>query len=151
MLHILAIDPGPKESSYVVLDEAYTLQACEEIENEYVVGYIQIHVTDIDLILIEKIIPYYRVFGHTLIDTIRFEGRLWQKCLDLLLPCHLVSRKEYGRAIIGKGKIDDATLYDALKLRGEFAKQLLVLNSNHRRSAFALAVYYLDKKKTGGG
>ena|SRR3990167_2228614 len=146
-MNILAIDPGPEESSYVLVDHKYTILQAEDIKIDDLLHSCFLE-AKIDLVLVESIVPFGRIFGYDLITTVRNEGRIWQKCLDLGLPSELIPRKQYATALVGqgRGRINDAGLKKALELRfkQKYGKGS-ILNSSHRRSAFAMAVWRLDK------
>ena len=146
-MNILAIDPGPEESSYVLVDHKYTILQAEDIKIDDLL-HSRFLEAKIDLVLVESIVPFGRIFGYDLITTVRNEGRIWQKCLDLGLPSELIPRKQYATALVGqgRGRINDAGLKKALELRfkQKYGKGS-ILNSSHRRSAFAMAVWRLDK------
>ena len=146
-MNILAIDPGPEESSYVLVDHKYTILQAEDIKIDDLLHSCFLE-AKIDLVLVESIVPFGRIFGYDLITTVRNEGRIWQKCLDLGLPSELIPRKQYATALVGqgRGRINYAGLKKALELRfkQKYGKGS-ILNSSHRRSAFAMAVWRLDK------
>jgi len=151
-MNILAIDPGPEESSYVLVDHKYNILQAEDIKIDDLLHLPGKHSrfleAKIDLVLVESIVPFGRIFGHDLIKTVRIEGRIVQRCMDRNLPYELIPRKQYATALIGqgRGRINDAGLKKALELRfnQKYGKGS-ILNSSHRRSAFAMAVWRLDK------
>jgi len=146
-MNILAIDPGPEESSYVLVDHKYNILQAEDIKIDDLLHSCFLE-AKIDLVLVESIVPFGRIFGHDLIKTVRIEGRIVQRCMDRNLPYELIPRKQYATALIGqgRGRINDAGLKKALELRfnQKYGKGS-ILNSSHRRSAFAMAVWRLDK------
>ena len=146
-MNLLSIDPGSEKHSYVIVDDQYNILEAGELQTEDMLEKIAENVAD--MVLIETLASYYQVFGNELIQTAIMAGRLYQKCKDLLVPCELITRKEYAQAIIGgraRGRINDTGLKKALELRfnKKFSKGS-ILDSSHKRAAYGLAVYYLDK------
>jgi hypothetical protein len=121
------------------------------------------------IVAIESMQSYGMTMGASIIQSCYMIGRLIQICEDCGLVYILVPRPEYGKAIIGSNKVNDALLRTALENRfgsydkGKEEKRLkngtikqayvpdgplfLLSGASDKRSAYGLAVYTLDKIK----
>ena len=152
----LGIDPGNVESGYCFVDGDYSIRNAGKGANTNIIGLIkdmaEVPPHEGFAVVIESI-QYYknRPINQTTIENCYMIGRLIQACLEELLVPHLIPRSEYGTAICGTKKCDDATLWRALKLRfggDKKGEPLHCLKGNtDKRSAYALCVYYLDGLK----
>ena len=151
-MNILGIDPGPKESAYCLVTEDYWICSAEKISND-----VLIYKTNrllFDNAAIESLQSFGMPVGREVFETAYMIGRIQQKLADLSRVYDLYPRQEYAHSICGTGKISDAILRQALLLRfggdkkGEPLHQLK--GSSDLRSAYAVAVYHLDKKKWEG-
>jgi hypothetical protein len=164
---IVGIDPGNIESGYCLIDTDYTIVEADKIDNELLIEKIQKYDRTYTVV-IESMQSYGMTMGKTTIETCYFIGRLLQICSDTNKDYKLIPRPEYAPAIVG-GKANDATLRAALenrfgsydkgkpekKLKSGVIKQSYVPDgplckisgATDKRSAFAVACYYLDCKK----
>jgi hypothetical protein len=92
--------------------------------------------------------------GREVFETAYEIGRLMQWFDQFSIRYSLYPRQEYAHSICGTGKISDSILRQALLLRfgGDKKDEPLhqLKGSSDLRSAYAVAVYHLDKKKWEG-
>lgn len=171
---ILGIDPGTTESGSVVIGRDYSIVNAGKYENESLIATLKLLAIGelIDCVVIESIQSYGMQMGKSTIETCYFIGRLTQVCIDLGIPYKLIPRPEYGKAIICGNKVNDALIRTALENRfgsydkGKAEKKLkdgtikqayvpdgplvLLQGASDKRSAYAVACYYLDMEKANG-
>jgi hypothetical protein len=150
MTPVLGIDPGPTESAYCLIDERQRVIAAGKEAVEKIIGGLR--TSPPAHVVIESIQSYGMPVGRSTFETCYVIGELIRACKDAGIPYTLIPRPEYTRRICGVGKINDAILRQALLLRfggdkkGEPLEKLK--GCTDKRSAFAVAAYYVDL--TGG-
>lgn len=149
MNFILGIDPGTTETAYCLIDKNYKILMADKINNE---EFINLCFTSPNIqIACESLQSYGMPVGREVFETAYIIGRIIQKANDNNIPYTLYPRPEYAKSICGVKKVTDAVLKQALEMRfGGYKKgeTLAMLKGNSdKRSAFAVAVYHLDKEK----
>lgn len=145
---IVGIDPGPSESAYCQI-EGYDIKRAGKVDNEFLIDLL--YGLNPSHVAIESIQSYGMPVGREVFDTCYQIGRIIQKCVDGGIPYSLYPRPEYVRAICGVSKVSDSILRQSLLLRfgGDKKGEALHLlkGASDKRSAFAVAVYHLDKDR----
>ena len=146
-MSIIGIDPGSAETAYTIIDHDYNILASDKLPNSMLMVLLtQMEVSEV---AIESIQSYGMAVGREVFDTCFMIGRLQQKLEDMGKPVTLYPRPEYTRRLCGVGKVNDAILRQALLLRFGGDKKgeplFLLKGASDKRSAFAVAVYHLDK------
>lgn len=148
---VLGIDPGTTESGFVRIQQDYKIIYASKDGNEDVIKYLQTTDTPIEMVVIESIQSYGLTMGKSTIETCYFIGRIIQVCKDKNIPYELIPRPEYGKSIISGNKVNDSLIRSALEMRfGGYKKGeplALLAGATDKRSAYAVACYYLDKVK----
>ena len=111
MVSVLAIDPGPKESSYVVWDGT-RIALHGTVPNESLLGIVHGHddVYGCDAVVIEWIVGYGLTVGQETFDTCRWVGRFEQAAGG----AHLVTRKQVKRHLCETDQARDSHVRQAL-------------------------------------
>ncbi len=154
---IIGIDPGPVSSAYAVVCPDYSIKAAAKVDNQtmrdILHGWREFHAdasTEFDTAVIESIQSFGKPVGRETFETCYQIGRLQEICDNRGTQSVLIPRQEYANAICGC-QASDSKLRQALLLRfGSDAKgQPLNALKGHSdlRSAYAVAVYYLDRQK----
>lgn len=153
---VMGIDPGPTHSAYALVREDYSLVTAAKVPNA------QIAVTDrysgslndLAHVAIEGIACYGRPVGRETFETAYMVGECRLLCRLANVAYTIYARPEYANAIAGCGKVTDAVLYQALRLRFGGAKKgeplFALKGESDLRSAYGLAVYWLDSHRRGG-
>jgi hypothetical protein len=143
---VVGIDPGPTHSAYCYVSQDYRIVAAAKVVNRLLLGDLYAH--PVLQIAIEGLACYGRPVGRETFETAYMVGRVLEVADHQGTPCAIYHRPEYANAIAGTGKVTDAVLYQALRLRfGDSTKggPLYALKGeSDLRSAYAVAVYYLD-------
>ena len=161
-MRILAIDPGNKESAYVLMEEDYKPIAFEKTDNEEFMFVLEQELYSIcnrvDKVVIEMVASYGLPVGKDVFDTCVFIGRLVQICSHIKnTPCEFVYRKDVKMNICHQmTKVNDTTIRHALINR--FAEHDFKTGKGTKKnpdffygfsadvwSAYAVGVTYLDK------
>jgi Holliday junction resolvasome RuvABC endonuclease subunit len=155
-MNILGIDPGPKETAYCLVDENYAVVYAGKVENYKIIQVIGKTIMEPNFAetAIESLQSFGMPVGKEVFETAYMIGRIQQKLDDTQRKYTLYPRQEYAHSICGTGKISDSILRQALLLRfgGDKKDEPLhqLKGSSDLRSAYAVAVYHLDKKKWEG-
>lgn len=157
-LIICGVDPGSSESAYCLIDEDYRVLDAKKLLNVDFVSAIQFW-TDRHKdnwkpnkqIAIENIQSYGAIVGKSTFETCKMIGRIQQVADDEGVCWFEYPRQEYANWICGC-KADDARVRQALLTRFGGDKkggplEKLKGQGSDKRSAFAVAVYHLDKLK----
>lgn len=146
-MKLLAIDPGPRESAYVVIDRDRWVEATfDDGHRDMVKGRIEdkgivpndvlvqmcrgVRVAGIDGfttladVVIEQVVSYGQVVNSSIFETVRWAGR-FEEALDVHgLDVHRLARKPIKVHLTGKANTKDAHVNAALKGRygGDAAK-----------------------------
>jgi Holliday junction resolvasome RuvABC endonuclease subunit len=142
----MGLDPGPAETGYAVVGPEYQVVEAGKSSNEAIITMLKANSPS--HVAIESVQSYGAPVGRSVFDTCFFIGELIRTCKDAGIPFTLYPRPEYTRRICGVGKVNDAVLRQALLLRfggDRKGEPLYALKGNSdKRSAFAVAVYFLD-------
>lgn len=146
MRKILALDPGPVNTAYVLWDGEHLWSSGNVPNEEYFewrfARWAEIEFPDC---YIEKVVGMGQVAGKSLFDTSFISGRLfecWRRHRPS--PAQMVSRKDVKQHFAAA---NDAAVYKYLQMR--FGKKFFKGIGEHERAAFALAVYVADARKIG--
>ena len=153
-MKILAIDPGPVESAYVIWD-GIEISAKDTIHNDLVIEMMIDWDVFIPPLIIEQVRSYGMAVGATVFDTVFWSGRFCQawpgeihkvpRMVVNIHICHktmakdtniihaLVDRFAYGQKNLGKGKKKEPGFFYGFK--------------DDIWQAFALAVMWKDQNK----
>ena len=167
-MRIYGIDPGTTESGIALVNEDYEIEMADKVSNDILIQKIKTHglFKTIDQVVVESIQSYGMQMGKSTIETCYFIGQIIQVCKDNNIPCKLIPRPEYGKAVIGSNKVNDALIRTALenrfgsydkgkaekRLKNGTIKQPFVADgplvelqgASDKRSAYAVAVYWID-------
>jgi len=109
---ILAIDPGPVESAYVVLDRM-NLKPLEfkKIDNEILLAVIDDW--NVEHFALEAVASYGMAVGKEVFETVFWAGRFWQKASN---PSYkqLIYRKDEKMNLCGSMRAKDSNIRQAL-------------------------------------
>jgi Holliday junction resolvasome RuvABC endonuclease subunit len=112
-VNILAIDPGPVESAYVIFD----VTRKEIISKEIIPNYnllSRLSEADFDRIAIEMVASYGMPVGKDIFETCVWIGRFIQTSAFEGFPVHLIYRKDVKMALCGNLRAKDANIRQAL-------------------------------------
>lgn len=156
---ILGIDPGSERSGYAAIDGCAQILGSGDVENaELRKLLLRWHSTfpletSSPVVAIEALQSYGMAVGKDVFETAMWIGRFSEVAESLGMIVKLYARPKVFRAVTGMAKGGDAALRRALLLRFGGDKKGEPLNalkgSTDKRSAFAVAVYYLDGAKLG--
>ena len=153
---VLGIDPGPTHSAYALVRPDYSIVRALKVANDDFRAFFRASLLPdgVHHVAIEGLACYGRPVGRETFETAYMVGDCRTYCRLHAIPYTIYDRPTYANAIAGCGKVTDAVLYQALRLRFGGVKKgepLFVLKGeSDLRSAYALAVYYLDCQKRGG-
>jgi hypothetical protein len=147
---VVGIDPGPVESAACLIGPSYEILCAVKLPND------QLRIWLSDLSYLHMVIEGMRGMGakvgHETFEACYQVGRFWQMGESRLAKVTIYHRPEYLHPLCGgrppKNK-SDATLYTALKTRFGADHLKPLVGASDLRSAFGVAVYHLDKLKTG--
>lgn len=150
---ILGIDPGAKESGWVLWNtEGPVLWEAKHEENSAILEKIErrLFCDDLQLIAIERIRGYGIVAGDDTFDTCEWIGRFKQRSMDCGINCLLIPRKEIKLHLCGNTTTNDKYVRQALidRFGGTGTKKNpgpLFGISGHAWSALAVAVTAADR------
>jgi len=145
---IIGVDPGPEETAFAIVSSGYELVMADRIGNDAFIRALK--AAPLSHVAVESIQSYGMPVGRSVFDTCYMIGRVIQVCKDREVPFTLYPRPEYVRNLCGGSTTKDSVLRQALRLRfGEDAKKgdplYCLRGGSDKRSAFAVAVYHLDK------
>jgi len=149
---ILGIDPGSKQSGYVLWDGKKVIE-CMHTDNELIRGVVISGGNSIyDEVAIERIRGYGIVAGDDTFDTCEWVGRFDMAAKFRNKPVQLIPRKDIKRHLCGNTTTNDKYIRQALIDRfGEVGTKKtpgpLYGISGHLWSALAVAVTYTDQHK----
>ncbi len=149
---ILGIDPGPKESGFVIWDTDKRRPTDSDImENDSLKSYLHCG-EGLDTVAIEWLTGYGQIAGNDVYETCRWVGK-FEECIELC-PVELIPRKDIKRHLCGNTTTNDKYVRQALIDR--FGEQGTKKNpgplygiSGHMWSALAVAVTAADRLKGG--
>jgi hypothetical protein len=155
---LLAIDGGTKDSAYMVVDEEnYKIVQSGKCLNSVVAQLVRDGYYD-DL-TIEGITSYGQPIGQETLDTVFFNGRLYQIGLFREIVATIIPRKDIKRyfeverganadAFIRRTLIDRFAQFDKIRGKGTAKNPDWFYGvTADRWSAYALATVWIDRKK----
>ena len=149
--YILAIDPAPVQSGYLLWDRQTQRPKDFEssVPNDDMLGIIGDLHGDSVLVAIERIRSYGMPVGAETLETAEWTGRFAQKCEEEELAWRLVPRKEIVLHLCGSARAKDPNVRRALldKFGPQGTKKApgkLYGISGHAWAALAIAVYVQD-------
>jgi len=114
---ILAIDPGPTESAYVILDKNLKALEFGKIDNSDLKARLGKRNYNIESCAIEMVASYGMAVGKEVFETVLWIGRFYE-CAERLFPKpKLVYRKDEKINLCGTMKAKDSNIIQALKDR----------------------------------
>ena len=145
---IIGIDPGPEQSAYCLIGNDYRPHRAAKVDNSELLEIVAA-LEESTYLAIESIQSYGAPVGRETFETCYQIGRIQQAATSTGKSFTLYPRPEYSKAICGCQRVNDAVLRQALLLRfggDRKGEPLHVLKGcSDKRSAFAVAVYHLDK------
>ncbi len=118
---LLAVDPGTRESGYVVYDpnNKRILEFGKCTNQNLMLRILAVNARPA-LVVCEEIRSYGMPVGATTLDTVRFTGRLEQLCLVEQIPFRLISRQQVKNALKPLPRRNDRDVRAALiKIYGD--------------------------------
>ena len=109
-MRLLAIDPGPEKSGYVVW-ESDRVKVCGHISNDILRGYID---DSWDTVAIEMIASYGMAVGAAVFNTCVEVGRFLERAKANKIDCKLVYRKDVKLFVCRSMKAKDANIRQSL-------------------------------------
>ena len=146
---ILAVDPGDKQSAWVIWDEIAERPSNMGIwDNEDIIGFTRVP----EIVAIEMVSSYGMPVGKTVFETVFWIGRFWQKFFELgkgIKPL-LIYRKDIKMHLCNSMRAKDSNIRQALidrygKPGTKKDKGVLYGVKKDIWSAVAVAVYMQDK------
>lgn len=172
MKNILAIDPGDKDSAFVLMTPGYEVDGdiFDKFDNDLMLKQLQLlaHVHKEDLtVVLEMVASYGMAVGKEVFDTCVWIGRFAQAAMERGCKVDYVYRMEEKMALCHDSRAKDTNIRQALidrfaqfdKKNGKGTKKNPDVFYGFRKdvwSAFAVGVTWLDKhpeaieKKIGG-
>lgn len=147
-MNIIAIDPGPTESAYVLLNRYPDLEIMDKgkVQNDDLLGLLKSRV--IDQMVIEQVASMGMAVGATVFETVFWSGRF---CQAFKGQFHRIKRHEVKMALCGNMRAKDGNIRQALIDR--FGPPGTKKNrgatygiSGDMWSALAVGVCHLDKQ-----
>ncbi|MGE3550395.1 MAG: hypothetical protein AB7I29_10920 [Geobacter sp.] len=144
---VFGIDPGTTESGFSLVGPGYEVLEAGKVLSGDVCNLIRS--LNPSVAVVESLQSYGAAVGREVFETAYWIGEYRQVCRQCSIPFVLYPRPEYARAIAGVQKVTDSVLRQALLLRfGSDTKGgplFKLRGDSDRRSAYAIAVYHLDK------
>ena len=123
-MNILGIDPGNRESAYVVIDGDCRPLTIGKVTNDELLDELVGMTYTVDLVAIEMIASYGMAVGAEVFETCVWIGQYKQRCLDAGAPVQLVYRRDVKLNLCGSARAKDHHRADgAAKLAGARAGQ----------------------------
>lgn len=113
-MRLLAIDPGPKESAYVLIEYGQVAFYRKAGNSDLLAALPPI--ADADIAICERIRSYGMPVGAEVFETCEWVGRFWQAWVDSSLrrEWHFVTRKEAVTNLCGNPRAKDANVRQAI-------------------------------------
>jgi hypothetical protein len=157
-MNILAIDPGNKESAYVLCNDSGIIEFNKEL-NESLIKSIYFTL-DVDCIVVEMVASYGMPVGKDVFDTCVWIGRFLEASENESIKTELIYRKEVKMNLCQSTRAKDSNIIQALVDRfantsehGKYGKGTKKNKgyfygfSKDVWQAYAVAVTYYDKIK----
>jgi hypothetical protein len=149
MTRILAIDPGPTRSAWLILEDGMPLWPAYDIEdNDSVLAAVRTGLWFPDVLVIEEVRSYGMPVGREVFDTVRWTGRFQEASP---IPVAWLGRKEIVVHLCGSPRAKDPNVRQALldRFGGKGTKAdkgPLFGIAADLWSALAIAVTWYDRK-----
>jgi Holliday junction resolvasome RuvABC endonuclease subunit len=147
----LGIDPGSEQTAYAYINDDYEVIEADKLDNNKFFDYLRNFPWENPEIAVESIQSYGMAVGKTIFETCYVIGRIIEICEQKNYIYRLYPRPEYARAVCGTMKANDTVVRRAIinRFGGDRKGEPLHLlkGNSDKRSAFAVAVYHLDKMK----
>lgn len=112
---IMAIDPGNKESAYVILDRNLKPLIFGKVDNETLLNNMLIHSIETKTMVIEMVASYGMAVGAEVFETVYWIGRFYEKWLDYPnTNAHRIYRKDVKMNLCHSMKAKDGNIRQAL-------------------------------------
>ena len=165
---IIGIDPGCEETGWAIIHSDYSIVNAAKVTNQEFLDMIYSFndLVENPILVCESIQSYGMQMGKSTIETCYMIGRIIEASRHMGFELFLYPRPQYGKAIIGSNKVNDALIRTALenrfgsydkgkeekRLKNGTVKQEFVPDgplfklsgASDKRSAFAVAAYHLD-------
>jgi hypothetical protein len=164
---VLAIDPGPTESAYVLWDGERIL-GHGKAENFKITDAIHVGIPDFDTLVIEKIASYGMPVGEEVFETVFWSGRFAEAATIRMKALMRITRGQVKSHICHSSRSNDANIRQALidrwggpaavkayrkanpkKAISERPAGALLGITADQWAALAVAVTFTDKRKAG--
>jgi hypothetical protein len=126
---ILAIDPGPAESGWMVLEDGIPIPALFGKEpnadlRQWMLNWLGPDGHRVDAVVIEEVHSYGMPVGREVFDTVRWTGRFEEVAARLRIPVEWLGRKDVVVCLCGSAKAKDPNVRRALldRFGGDGAK-----------------------------
>lgn len=118
MTRVLAIDPGPTESAYTLIEsDDCSIIAFDKADNDALLEHLDILAPPGTLAAIEMVESYGMAVGREVFETVVWIGRYEQRIRDLSTPVDRIGRKIVKSHLCQSTKATDANISQALKDR----------------------------------
>lgn len=111
-MNLLAIDPGPSESAYVLWKDGQILKYGKQPNDE--VRFLFRHGLCIDKAVCERMRCYGMVAGAEMLETCEWSGRFQQTALDAMIEWHWLERMKVKLHLCHDSRAKDANIRQAL-------------------------------------
>ena len=118
-MKVFAIDPGNEQSAYCIMDDQYNLYEFAKWPNKQIMEKLCSKLSDVDLIVIERMMSYGMPVGAEVFISCEWIGRFAQEA-EKKKPVEYVYRKDEKLYMCGSPKATDSNIRHALIER--FAK-----------------------------
>lgn len=113
-MSVLAIDPGPADSAWVILDGAECIARFGKSENAYLVDGIMTKMVEADYLVVEKIASYGMPVGEEVFETVYWSGRFCQAHYAHLRPGFRIPRMRVKMHLCHHSNAKDGNIRQAL-------------------------------------
>lgn len=114
-MRILGIDPGTKESAFLLFDsEVAKFEVFGKVPNEDLLKIVQCGFSVCDMVAVEHIQSFGMAVGKTVFETAYMIGRIQQACFERGIPFRRVYRKEVCVHHCHSAKAKDANIRAAM-------------------------------------
>lgn len=111
-MRIIAIDPGPTVSAYVVLNDLH-VEAAVRCDNDTALTALVLAADGYDALVIEQIESYGMAVGREVFETVFWSGRFWQAA-EGLTKCVRLPRRAVKLHHCGSARAKDTNIRQAL-------------------------------------
>lgn len=154
-MKLLAIDPGNKETAFVLMDEQYKILDKGKVSNDQMIAYIWLNASEIDHVVVEMIASYGMAVGAEVFETCVMIGKIERTAEQKEIEHSRVFRSEEKLCICKNSRAKDSNIRAALidrfakhdKARGTGTKKApdhFYGVSKDMWAAYAVGVVYLD-------